>query len=30
MLVFVEYTEGVGLYEEEIWCKHLALFKNRL
>jgi|TARA_Y200000002_G_C22614169_1_gene635199 hypothetical protein len=25
MLVFgCSYTEGVGLYEEEIWCKHLA------
>tara|TARA_B100001248_G_scaffold14705_1_gene9781 strand:- start:1156 stop:1965 length:810 start_codon:yes stop_codon:yes gene_type:complete len=29
MLVFgCSYTEGVGLYEEEIWCSHLAEYLN--
>mgnify|MGYP003322559072 FL=1 len=29
MLVFgCSYTEGVGLYEEEIWCKHCLLYTS--
>ena len=29
MLVFgCSYTEGVGLYEKEIWCSHLAEYLN--
>ncbi len=29
MLVFgCSYTEGVGLYENEIWCSHLAQYLN--